>query len=183
MASSSPDILQCLTGFIGIMGCNSSEPASGLYINSLPGITLKMIDSIADEDQVTYLGVWTEVQRRGLLRFRTAFMAQLNKCYQINERDTVACLACEFKDLLATSLWYILGRELMDERIYSDRVNRYTTIDRLQAQELRDHYQICFEEELKAAVQGIDVEHSDCILDEKDCPQQNGDIHYRESTM
>lgn len=178
-----PDIIECLTGFIGILGCNSQEPGSGLYINSLPGITLEKIDSMADAEQITYIGVWREVEKRGLLRFRTALMSGLNKCYQINERATVECIACEYDDLLATSLWYLLGRELMDELIYSDRVNRYTTIDKEQARELRDHYQITYEEELKAALQGINVEQSDCITDETDCPQQNGDIHYRESMM
>jgi hypothetical protein len=178
-----PDILQCLTGYIGILGCGTTEPGSGLYINSLPGITMGMIDGIADSEQITYIGVWKDVEKRGLLKFRTAFMAALNKCYQINERATVACFACENKDLLATSLWYLLGRELMDERIYSDRINRYTTIDRDEAIELRDHYQVTFEDELKSAIQGIDVEHSCCIQNEKDCLPQNGDIHYRESMM
>jgi hypothetical protein len=182
MADSS-DILECLTGYIGMMGCGNEVPGSGLYINSLPGITMEMVDKIADAEQVTYVGVWVEVEKRGLLMFRTAFMAELNKCYQINERTTVSCLACEYKDLLSTSLWYLLGRELMTERIYSDRINRYTTIDREQAIELRDHYQVTFENELAAAVQGIDVEHSDCIANEEDCPQQNGAIHYRESSM
>ena len=178
-----PDIIQCLTGFIGILGCNAQEPGSGLYINSLPGITLEKIDSIADAEQVTYLGVWKEVEKRALLSFRTVLMAGLNKCYQINERETVECIACEYRDLLATSIRYLLGRELMDELIYSTRINRYTTIDREEAKELRDHYQVAFEQELKYALQGINVEASDCILDETDCPQQNGDIHYRESMM
>ena len=178
-----PDILECLTGYVGIMGCGGNAPESGLYINSLPGITLEMVDKIATSEQVTYIGVWKEVEKRGLLKFRTAFMAALNKCYQINERATVSCIACENKDLLATSIWYLLGREIMDERIYSNRINRYTTIDRDQAIELRDHYQVTFEEELAAAIQGIDVEHSDCIANETDCPQQNGAIHYRESSM
>ena len=178
------DIFQCLTGFIGLDGCGATEPASGLFINSLPGITLKRVDSIANHEQKTYVGVWQEVEKRSLLRFRTQLMAQLNKCYQINERATVECIACEFKDLLATSLWYLLGHELMIETIYSDRVNKYTTIDRQQAEELREYYLVQFEKEIAAAVQGINVENSDCVNQETDCPlQQNGAIHFRESGM
>lgn len=177
-------ILDCLTGFIGLDGCGVTEPASGLFINSLPGITLKRVDSIADHEQVTYKGVWQDVEKRAILRFRTQLMTQLNKCYQINERETVECIACEFKELLATPLWYLLGHELMIETIYSDRVNRYTTIDKAQAEELRDYYMAEFEKEIQAAVQGIDVENSDCVNNETDCPlQQNGAIHSRESGM
>lgn len=177
-------ILDCFTGFIGLQGCQQSEPESGLYINSLPGITLERMDKIADAEQKTYKGVWDEVEKRALLRFRTSFMAELNKCYQINERATVECIACDNKDLLATSLWYLLGHELMIENVFSNRINRYTTIDKGEARELADYYLVQYEKELKYAVQGIDVEDSDCLSNESDCPlQQNGDIHFRESAM
>lgn len=178
-----PDILQCLKGLVGIKGCSGEEPGSGLYINSLPGVTLEMVDKIADAEQVTYLGVWKDIEDRTIRRFRTLFMAGLNRCFQINERTTVECMACENADLLATSLWYLLGKELMEERIYSNRINRYTTIDVDEAKELRDHFQVSFEEELEAALQGIDVQNSDCLATETDCLQQNGAIHYRESIM
>lgn len=178
-----PGIIDCFTGLVGILGCGNEVPGSGLYINSLPGITLEMVDNIADAEQVTYLGVWKEIEARGVLKFRTALMAGLNKCYQINQRDTVECIACENSDLLAIAFWYLLGRELMDERIYSNRINRYTTIDLEEAKELRSHFQVVFEEELAAALQGIDVKNSDCINNETDCLQQNGSIHYRESIM
>lgn len=178
------DILQCFTDFIGLQGCHLGEPASGLFINSLPGITLERVDKIADSEQVTYVGVWNDVQKRALLRFRTSFMAELNKCYQINERTTVECIACENKDLIATSLWYLLGHEMMIENIYSNRVNRYTTIDKEESKELSAFYLTRYEEELAAAVQGINVEQSDCLDNETDCPiQQNGNIHFRESMM
>lgn len=178
------DILSCFTDFIGLAGCQTGEPASGLYINSLPGITLERVDKIANSEQVTYIQVWHEVQKRTLLRFRTSFMAELNKCYQINERATVECIACENKDILSTSLWYLLGHELMIENIYSNRINRYTTIDKEEAKELRDYYLVQYEKELEYAVQGINVEKSDCLVNETDCPiQQNGSIHFRESMM
>lgn len=176
-------ILSCFDNLIGILGCNSVAPDSGLYINSLPGITLEKVDSVADAEQVTYLGVWEDVKQRAILRFRTQLMAGLNNCYQINERLTVECIACENSDLLSTSLWYLMGVELMTEVMYSNRVNRYTTIERDEAKELRDHYQVTFEEELKAALQGINLRESDCLVNEKDCPQQNGPIHYRDSIM
>ena len=181
--AATPDILTCYDNLIGILGCNTVTPESGLYINSLPGITLEKVDSIADHEQKTYLGVWADVKQRAIMRFRTQLMAGLNNCYQINERSTVECIACEYSDLLASSLWYLIGIELMTEVIYSNRISRYTTIERDEAKELRDHYQVTFEEELRAALQGIDVKNSDCLIDETDCPQQNGPIHYRDSIM
>lgn len=61
-----------LKDYIGVKWKNAATPASGLYINQLPGISLKSIDQIANEDQVDFLGVWDDVQTRSLTKFRTA---------------------------------------------------------------------------------------------------------------
>jgi hypothetical protein len=76
--------LSCLIDHIGIRGCDDLPvPASGLYINSLPGISLKMMDQIADEEQVDFLGVWTDVQTRAIKRFRNEINAVFGKRYHL----------------------------------------------------------------------------------------------------
>jgi len=60
--------LECLRDFIGLEGCTPTTPESGLFINQLPGVELKMLDKIADEQQLTAQGVYTDVQERGLRR-------------------------------------------------------------------------------------------------------------------
>ncbi|MES2731723.1 MAG: hypothetical protein V4714_08245 [Bacteroidota bacterium] len=52
----------CFTSYIGLKGCGAVAPTSGLYINSLPGISTELADKIANADQVSFAGVWSDVQ-------------------------------------------------------------------------------------------------------------------------
>lgn len=73
----------CLTDYIGLLGCSTVTPKSGIYVNSLPGISLKAVDNTADEEQVSYAGVWADVQLRATRKIFTDIRAELNKRYQI----------------------------------------------------------------------------------------------------
>lgn len=57
---------ECFRDFIGLRGCNIAAPDSGVYINSLAGISMESIDRIAKPDQINYLNVWSDVQERAL---------------------------------------------------------------------------------------------------------------------
>ncbi len=56
--------MECLNNYIGIRHCSQEEPVSGLYINSLPGMSTEMADKIANSDQLNFIGVWDDVQAR-----------------------------------------------------------------------------------------------------------------------
>jgi hypothetical protein len=73
-------------------------------------------------------------------------------------------------------LLYLLGVEMMNERVYSDRLNRFVTVDRQRAKELRDEYQAEFNREMLALVESIDLKQDCCI----ECNEQ---ITSRESRM
>lgn len=76
--------MNCLTDYIGILGCdNSVTPNSGLYVNSLAGISLKSIDALADAEQQTYIGVWNDVQTRAARRFEMDFNTLMNRKFQL----------------------------------------------------------------------------------------------------
>lgn len=75
--------MNCLIDHIGWLGCGSSTPPSGIYINSLPGISFKSMQSIADEEQRTIEGVWSDVQIRASRRFSLAVINALEKRYSI----------------------------------------------------------------------------------------------------
>lgn len=324
--------MECLEGYIGIKGCNSPEPLSGLYVNELPGINLKSVVDIADEDQKTYLGVWADVEKRTLRKFSTILTAFFKTRYKLkllfdrvrigetldvsapipsandlrglqieingnstyprvsplvtvcfnnmqyystdiktgakfyirnngvqlkeytrnlvvgwNSLDFEYCipaseiigvmdlvvdantitetvdttigeptssggccsccistccsgdikgivfdnatsvttyennnghgfrgfismeckydgLVCANKDLFASALWYMLGEEMMIERIYSDTINKYTTVGKGDAKELRDYYKLQVDAELEL-VTDIDLNRSDCCLE------------------
>lgn len=153
--------MTCLTDYIGIKGEDSS-PASGLFINSLPGITLDSIENIATIDQEDFLGVWADVQVEAAARFEMDFISEVTKCYKLNAYCDYEGLICNNKALLKKAWQYLLGNQLMIYRLYSNRLNRYTTVDLETAGKLKDFYQIEYESALKQAVQLIDISDCDC---------------------
>jgi hypothetical protein len=76
--------LDCFDGYIGLSGCGSSTPESGVYINSLPGISIEVANGIADSEQRTFLNAWTDIQARALRRFKTDTINYLKKKFDLN---------------------------------------------------------------------------------------------------
>lgn len=331
----------CLIDWIGIRGCDAPDVFSDVYINQLPGINLESIEKVADDEQVTYLGVWNDIQARGVKKFYNRVQTELSKKYllktlkstfdlgtiidttqttsptdqyrgfvyemklknqyrksnfqvlsvqklkiyllsagsvdfkifdldtgdvlwsktsvliqgwntiqvnevfasqriffgyddantitspllQINDSNadwlnsmlhsfygfgccdaslngavttdktqigvsevdyttgsntfglsavfSLGCtfdfLICNNKELLTTALWYLLGSEMMLEVLYSNRLNRYTTVDKEKAQSLFTYFEGEFEKELSIVLDGININPSDSCIE---CNQQ-----------
>lgn len=148
-------MLNCFINHIGLSFCEGVYNAapSGIYLNSLPGINIEYIDKIADSEQITYLGVWDDVQNSAVAQFKLDVMSEISKCYKINKDCDYEELICENIEELTLAWKYFLGVWLMIFRLTSDRVNRWTTVDREQAKELKDFYQVEYEKALKQGVQ------------------------------
>ena len=171
----------CLVGFIGLSHNVSGEVPSGLYADTLPDISESHIEKLVDgEKDVAEL--WREIERRAILKFRTFFIRAVNESHRISNCDKCECLICEHKDLLATSLWYLLGEEIMTLRSNSSRMNTYTTIDKAKAKDMRADFHDAFMQELETAVHGIDVHSSKCFECDKQ-PQNNDVIVFREPVI
>lgn len=158
-------MLDCLFGYVGLKTGEEAVydvPESGLFINSLPGISLQMVDKIAENEQVYYQGVWDDAQSEAAIRFKIDFISELLKCYQINRGCNYEEMICENKEVLVNAWRYLLGNQLMLFRLHTTRLNRFTTIDLKDAQELAAHYQVEYEAALKQVVQLVDV--SSCEL-------------------
>lgn len=94
---------------------------------------------------------------------------QINNLYGLSGNISVVCsydnLLCANKKVFTNVLWYLLGVELMLERIFSDRLNRYTTIDAKKAKEQHDYYESVFREEMQATFDGIELTTWDgCLI-------------------
>lgn len=150
-------MLQKLKGYIGL---NSGTTApSGLYVDALPDISLQVLEDIANESgDIT----WSQIEDRAILKLRTLFIKEVNKCHKIAKIDVCECLITSNKEILATALWYLLGAEVMLTRGASSRINM-ATIDRNKPKELRAYFEEQFKQELATAVAGIDIHASDCI--------------------
>lgn len=148
----------CLTDYIGIRICSEDiPPASGLYINSLPGISLESIDRTADRDQITYKGVWNDAQEEAYQVFVIDFFNELMKCFKIQPYCDYEALICGNKKILSVAWRYLLGNQLMQYRLYTARLNYFTTTTLDDAAKLRDMYQVEYEGALCKAVKLIDV--------------------------
>lgn len=154
--------MSCLTDYIGLKGCNEDPPESGLYINSLPGISLESLDRIATSEQITYRGVWADVQEEAYLTFELDFFNELMKCYKIQPYCDYENLICINKKKLASAWRYLLGVHIMTARLFTSRLNFFTAVTREDAEELKGLYQAKYEEALSKTIKIIDV--SSCCL-------------------
>jgi len=75
--------MNCLKNYIGAKGCSDSEPDSGLYINSLPGISQYMMDLISNREQLGVEGLWEEVENRTLEIFSSFVVNKFKARYKI----------------------------------------------------------------------------------------------------
>lgn len=156
--------MTCFNDYIGLSLCAGAyeSPASGIYINSLPGLSMESLDKIADQEQINYLGVWDDVQANALPEFKVDVMAEIQKCYQLNCDCDYDVLICANLAVLTQAWKYKLGITVLMFRINSNRLNRYTTIDIPQAKELLGFYQAQFDKMLSASVLCMDI--SSCEL-------------------
>lgn len=75
--------MECFRDYIGLEGCSVITPESGLFVNQLPGIELKLFEKLADEQQVNFVGVYNDIQTRAIQRFKTDIRSEFRKRYQL----------------------------------------------------------------------------------------------------
>lgn len=76
--------MNCLTDYIGVLGCGANEPDSGIYVNSLPSINLRQLNGIADAEQENFTGVWNDIQTRSQNKLLVDVSTRLRKRYKLN---------------------------------------------------------------------------------------------------
>lgn len=93
--------MDCLYNYIGLDNCNEPiDPESGLYINSLPGISQEILQKIANSEQGTFSKVWESVQKISGVRFYTDAISKLRQRYTLkNVRGTL-----EYKPIVDLTL-------------------------------------------------------------------------------
>lgn len=153
--------MTCFLDYIGLSYCNGGiydTPASGIYLNSLPGISIENTDKIANGEQISYLGIWADVQQFALAQFRLDVISEIGKCFKLNKDCDYDELICDNIDDLTFAWKYLLGVSLLIFRLNSDRINRWTTIGRDEAKELKDYYMVEYEKALKQGVLLMDTD-------------------------
>jgi len=74
--------MSALTNYIGIRGYHTS-PASGRFINELPGVSLRDMQRIVNEEQITFVNLWNDIQSRAWMRLTTDLRMKLRDRFNI----------------------------------------------------------------------------------------------------
>lgn len=78
--------MECLRDTVSpFQGCGSPTPIFNKYLSSLPGIEFANIDGIANSEQVTWQGVWNDLQDTTVDTFREDIITEFGKRYQLKQ--------------------------------------------------------------------------------------------------
>lgn len=158
--------MKCLIDYIGIKICQDADAVcdSGIYINTLPGISLEMIEKTATEDQRNYAGLWADVQAEAWNIFVVDFIEAISDCYELTKKCNYEALICENKRIVVNAWRYLLGAQLMIYRKNTTRLNKFTTVEEDKVGELIDWYQANYEKSLAQAVKLCNIDSCKCVL-------------------
>jgi hypothetical protein len=87
--------------------------------------------------------------------------AQTGLIVNFNILCSIDQFVCNRIELFKESYLYKLGIEFCQERIYSDRVNRYTLLDREEAIRLRDEFKTAYAEKINGVLHGLKITDND----------------------
>lgn len=93
--------MKSFVGYVGIKhpGMNNQPvPLSGIFINSLAGITTDMIDKIAENEQHTFVGVWDDVQTIAQTRIVSEITAAMMQKFDVRTTGEIVRLNPELPD-------------------------------------------------------------------------------------
>jgi hypothetical protein len=74
--------MNCLQDYIGLLGCTSTTPLSGLYINDYPGMNTELLEKISTPEQASYAGFWQSCQNVAYQRIKRDIQTALFKSAQ-----------------------------------------------------------------------------------------------------
>jgi len=78
--------MNCLLDSVSpFYGCNAPVPISGMYLSNLPGIEFANIDGIANADEVTWSGVWSDLQASTKDTFKDDVISEFAKRYMLKQ--------------------------------------------------------------------------------------------------
>jgi hypothetical protein len=124
--------MECFRDTVGVRYCTPGTPAFRYFINYLPGVSLKQLDKISNEEQKGFLGVWNDIQERALVNmehqilnhftsyFKTDLLIQNSQFGQFQETITNDVQENKFKGVyLYGSLYKYLELKIRTITFYS----------------------------------------------------------------
>jgi len=72
-------------------------------------------------------------------------------------------VVCQNKNLFLRPWWYLCGIEFLTEQLYSNKINRFTTVDLAKTEKLRVEYQTEYQKNLEQICDGFNLSCDCCI--------------------
>lgn len=117
--------MECLRNTIGIRWCGGdTSPATGFYINSMAGVTIKMMEKLTTEEANTFPLFWQDIQTRAIRRMQMAVQMEFQERYRIAniqksynlEKDidvtTTTAAAAEYRGIYVDDNYYVIDDEV-----------------------------------------------------------------------
>ncbi|MBX7227833.1 MAG: hypothetical protein K1X55_17490 [Chitinophagales bacterium] len=115
-----------------------------------------------DDCKIRMFGATAELSHPEDINSSTDFFGITEICASMH--CDYSSIICCFKDEFIDTWMNLLGAELMIERRFSSRLNRFTTIDKEAAAELLDYYTAEYEKSLNETIKGIQVQENNCCI-------------------
>lgn len=93
----------CLTDYVGLRPCNFIPSLSGMYLDQLPGIEIAELDSVANAEQVTYQGVWDDLQATASDTFMEDINQEFGKRYLLKQITQSVDLGKKYSTTIITA--------------------------------------------------------------------------------
>ncbi len=128
----------CFDGYIGVGShCTTGISESGKYLTDLPGVTLQNIDSVADESQLSFLGVFADVEKRAISRISKDVLSFMKSKYDLKKSIQTYTITGELGDSVS-SLNTHLGLNLYTSTFYSELLQFHVSKVYLYASSIED---------------------------------------------
>lgn len=123
------------------------------------------IQAIVAQDE--FLGDWDYISKKqvstGTLPKRTNLSGadDTGMVLNYNLLCSIDNFVCHRRELFKDAYWYLLGTEFCNERLFSDRINRYTLLNRDEATQMRDQFDAEYKMKIEGVLRGIKMRDND----------------------
>ncbi len=159
--------------FSGVAGINTIHIAKEYPIWKYPNLFIcydqNVVNTIAVDDM--FLGGYDFLSNRKVPTGSSVVKSNLDSSDgtgMIVNYDLTCSIdnfVCQRRDIFKESFWYLLGVEFCNERVYSDRINRYTLLNRDDATALGTDLEAKYTAKINGVLKGLKMDQNDeCFI-------------------
>lgn len=153
----------CLIGTIKLRTCSTEVVEGDIFINDVHGISLRMLDSVADEEAATFYQLFVNSEVLAEEKFYQECFQYFKNCWQVKNLQCVKDYICADENYtqFLTAWKYYLAAELTIARRLSDRNNIFTLDEEAITVSL-EYYREEFVKSIRVTVESLDLNPCDC---------------------